>query len=95
MTSIRRHLTLRLVVATSLLGACGVLSAYVYLRNELRLDPMGAAAFCRANRNKWVRTRSNGFQPLAVLCRRVLALWSVEDFWACSRTSLLESAAAV
>lgn len=36
MTSIRRHLTLRLVIATSLLGACGVSAAYVYLRNELR-----------------------------------------------------------
>jgi two-component system sensor histidine kinase QseC len=36
MTSIRRHLTLRLVITTSLLGACGVLAAYVYLRNELR-----------------------------------------------------------
>jgi two-component system sensor histidine kinase QseC len=35
MTSIRRHLTLRLVITTSLLGACGVLAAYVYLRKEL------------------------------------------------------------
>jgi two-component system sensor histidine kinase QseC len=36
MRSIRRRLTLRLVLATSLLGACGVLAAYVYLRSELR-----------------------------------------------------------